>query len=481
MSSDRTCMMSDLRAAESRLRSDIVAAESTAHRAESRILSIRADIDKTNDRVSSIVSDVGQLSGELSDYRDRLYDLDSEIAHLQVQQEADHRLINHNERLIANIQQDLSMLEENLEHNQQAIEQVRQHAQVLQREADLARRRIDANSRHIQRLEAGVQQINNYLEAERQRHDAERQVKRNDLDAQARLAAELKTQVEPARARFFGLHNEYLSAVTTMDQADLNHQKGNFEVAIGQYQQAQTTLLKVARDLDERERAFENKRAQCRATLDQLESELAALDATDIRTWYPDKYAQLHKRFLVVQEGFKSKQYEGAGEPVEVRLALDGLITRALQIYQDIHLLEARLSETLAQHQERKARLRDIMSALRKVWDQDFECKVNLMNEADPKSTLKLQTVRPGAPNITVYLDLDKTIQFSWTGYEGMKCLEDIQQFEQVMREDNHIVVELVGEPLDRPSNPNPPFDGGPVVVAPTDKRPPKERTEQRK
>jgi len=470
MSSDRTCMMSDLRSAKSELRSEIAIAESIARRAESSAQSMRLNIEDTHRRVQELASDMGHLSGEVSQQQQRMYEFGDEIAHLLAQQQADRRVVQRNGQLIAGLQQHVSDLEQDVSVNRQEIAQVRQYAhtlqQTLQAEIDLAQQRIAANEQHIQQLNVGVQQINQYLAAERQRQEAERQAKRDDIATQSRLAAQLKAQLEPARVRFFGAYNEYLSALTLLDQAQQNQVKGHLEAAIAQYQQGQSLLLKVARDVDERERTFQDRRAQCQAAIDQLGAELELLNTEDMQAFYPAEYAQLRRRVDALRESFQRKQYENAGEPVEVRQALDQLTTQAMQAYQDVRLLETRLFETLAQHQERNARVRDILRALRRVWDQDFPYELNFLNESDPKSTLKLQTVRPGAPNVTVYLDLDRTMQFSWTGYEGLKCLDDVKQFEQVMRQEHQVVVELGGAPRDYPQGkPNPPFGGGGVTV----------------
>jgi chromosome segregation ATPase len=461
MSFDRVCHMSDLNAFGDRIRRDIASAESAAHRAMARVDSLRNEMKAANARINDLISDMSHLSDTLADQKHCLYGLESEISALQAQQQADHQVITRNQELIVNLQQDLSILERDVENNRETIAQVRQHIHVLQQELELAQERITENGRHIQYLEAGVQQINSYLAAERQRHEAEVRAKMDDLDAQGRLAAELRAQIDPARARFFGLYNEYLAAITMMDQAEQNRLKGNLEVAISQYQQAQSALIKVVRDADEQERKFENKRGLCQATLDQLAAELQLLGNPDMQTWYPIEYAQLQKRFQTLQEDFASRKYETAGDPVEVRLALESLTNQGMQIYQDIRLLESKLAATMAQHLERKARLREILDALRRLWDQRFDHEITFINPQDPKSTLKLQTKRPGAPNVTVYLDLDRTIQFSWTGYEGMKCVEDIQQFEQLMLEKHQVKVDVVGTPIPRPDYPNPDFGGG--------------------
>jgi len=476
MSFDRVCHMSDLNAFGDRIRRDIASAESAAHRAMARVDSLRNEMKAANARINDLISDMSHLSDTLADQKHCLYGLESEISALQAQQQADHQVITRNQELIVNLQQDLSILERDVENNRETIAQVRQHIHVLQQELELAQERITENSRHIQNLEVGVQQINSYLAAERQQREAEVRAKMDDLDAQGQLAAELKAQIEPARARFFGLYNEYLAAITMMDQAEQNRLKGNLEVAISQYQQAQSALIKVVRDADEQERKFENKRGLCQATLDQLAAELQLLGNPDMQTWYPIEYAQLQKRFQTLQEDFASRKYETAGDPVEVRLALESLTNQGMQIYQDIRLLESKLAATMAQHLERKARLREILDALRRLWDQRFDHEITFINPQDPKSTLKLQTKRPGAPNVTVYLDLDRTIQFSWTGYEGMKCVEDIQQFEQLMLEKHQVKVDVVGTPIPRPDYPNPDFGGGGGRVS-VPKPPPTEKT----
>lgn len=460
MSSDRQCMMSDLNSARRALEQDISAVRSAADKAQKNISALESSIKENEKKIKQVAKSVDVVVDDVADQRRQIHDMGREVAHLDAQQQADHRLIQQNQKLISAVQRDIQQLDQSVIANRQAIKQANQHIQVLEKEADLARQRISANERHIQQLDQGVKQINDYLEAERQAREAERQAKLHDLDAQERLAGQLQSQLEPARMRFFGAYHEYMQAVAILDQARQNRQKDNLEAAIAQYEQGQVTLMKIGREVDEREKLFVDKRAQCEATINQLLGEFELLATSDMNKWYAPEFAQLQKRLTALREVFAGKQYEYAGEPVEVRQALEQMNLQAMQIYQDVRLLETKLLETIAQHEARKARLRDIMRVLRRVWDADFPYSLSQLNESDPKSTIKLQTERPSAPNATVYLDLDGTTQFSWTGYEGMACMEDVDQFERMMREEQQVIIELVGESVSTPSKPNPPFGG---------------------
>jgi chromosome segregation ATPase len=459
MSSDRQCMMSDLNAARRKLEGDISAARSAADKAQKNISALKSSIQDNERKLKKIADSVETVADDVADQRRQIHDMGREMAGLEAQQQADHRLIQRNQQFISAVRQDVQDLGQEVDSNRQSIRQAEQHIQVLEQEADLARQRISANERHIQQLDQGVRQINDYLEAERQAREAERQARLHDLDTQERLAGQLQGQLEPARMRFFGAYHEYMQAVAILDQARQNRQKGNLEAAIAQYEQGQVTLMKIGREVDEREQLFVDRRAQCEATINQLLTEFELMAGTDMTRWYPQEFAQLEKRLNGLREAFAGRQYEQTGEPVEVRQALERLNLQAMQIYQDVRLLESKLLETIAQHEARKARLRDIMRVLRRVWDADFPYSVNQLNEQDPKSTVKLQTERPSAPNATVYLDLDGTVQFSWTGYEGMACMDDVEQFERMMRQEQQVIIELVGESV-TPSKPNPPFDG---------------------
>jgi chromosome segregation ATPase len=469
-------MLNAVSSAKQSLGRDIAEAESLARRAERNVNAVQAGLAQNEARVNELTGNINRISQDVSSQRKHLYAMDNELVRLNSEQEADRKVIQRNEQKIQNLNQDLQAVAQVTEANQQSIEQVQQHTAALQREADLARQRLTANERHVQKLQNGVQRINQYLQQERNRQESERRAKERDVVAQEQLAARLCAQIDPARARFFAAQNELALALTTVDQARLNQKKGNLAEALVQYQQAQATLLKIATDIDERERQFENKRAQCQAALDQLNAEMNLLNTTDMQQWYPGEYAQLNKRFEALRDLFAQKRYETAGDPGEVRQALESLNLQAMQIYQDARQLEDALLKILAQHQERQARARDILRTLRRVWDIDFEWSRSFVNEQDPKSTLKIQTQRPGAPNVTVYLDLDRTMQFSWTGYEGAKCLEDIQQFEQIMRAENKIEIQLVSA-VDHPGQPNPPFggnsgNGGIVIPQPEPAKP---------
>lgn len=476
MSSDRQCMMSDLNTAKRQLEQDISAARSAADKAQKNISALKSSIQDNEKKIKQIARSVDAVSDQVADQRQQIRNLGQEMANLDVQQQADRRLIQRNQKLIAAVRQDIQNLGQDVAANRQAINEAGQHIQVLEQESALARQRIGANEQHIQQLNQGMQQINDDLEAERQAREAERQAKLQDLDTQERLASQLQGQLEPARMRFFGAYQQFISAVAILDQARQNRQKENLQTAIAQYEQGQVMLMQIAREVDEREKQFVDKRSLCAATINQLTSEFKLTRDSDMTRWYAQEFAQLEKRLDALHQAFVSNQYEYAGEPVEVRQALEQLNLQAQQIYQDLRLLETRLLETIARHETRKARLRDIMRVLRRVWDTDFPYNLNQLNSEDPKSTIKLQTERPAASNVTVYLELDGTVQFSWTGYEGMACLDDVEQFEQMMREEQQIVIELVGETVNTPSKPNPPFGDGGGILIPT-----KEESKQKK
>ncbi|MGB8646364.1 MAG: hypothetical protein WCF84_14090 [Anaerolineae bacterium] len=452
MSLDTVCRLSHLQAAESRLRGEIHQVEVLAERQKQRLGVLESEAEQNEHKVTALDKQVKANQAQLHDVTDA-------IAQLDVQQELYERIAAENEARIQQHEQWLTSVDQHLAENRAAIAQAHQHIDVLQQEARQARHRIEQNSKQISALHGSVKQINKYLAAERDRQEAERQAKRDDVDAQAHLASELKARVDPVRARFFGAYNEYVTALTTLDQAEVNRQKGNLEVAVAQFQQGQSLLMQVARTIDEREAAFESKRAQCQALLGQLEAELKLLDTAELCEWYPAEVEQLHKRYQALESKFKGKQYEGAGEQVEIRMAIEQLVTQGMQIYQDIRQLDSRFMETIARDEERLARARDIISVLNRVWDQAVPYELSNMT-ADLKSSLKLATTRPHpSPNVTVYLELDGTVQFSWGGYEGMKCVEDVKRFEQTMREQQQVAIDILST-QQHPDAPNP-YQGG--------------------
>jgi hypothetical protein len=110
--------------------------------------------------------------------------------------------------------------------------------------------------------------------------------------------------------------------------------------------------------------------------------------------------------------------------------------------------------------------MQKMMNALMDIWgDNQFEIAYGYAQEDDPKSTLKVQTIRPNRANVTVHLELDGTVQFSWTGYVGMECAKDIAQFEETLRSQYRLEV-AVADSKDKPGQSNPDFGpGGPGMA----------------
>jgi len=480
MSSDRICHLSDLNAAESRIRQEIADAESAARCVVSRLDSFEGEMDATNTRVHHLISDVRDLSGSVADHRQRLYALDDEMANLQQQQDADYRRLQKNRRMLANLRGDLTTLEKDVAGNHQAIAHVRRHAEMLQREANLAQKRIEQNSQHIQQLQTGVQQINDYLESERQRIAQDRRAQMADAQAQSELASILRDSLDAARVGRFGLESAYRTTLMTLKHAEDSTQLGRLEAARATYQAAQRDFAQVARDVDTREREYNQARSRCEATLKQVEAELKRAATDDMRHWHLADLRALQTRFETLSRQIQNREFDHAGRPEQVITALEQLTTQIAKLQDDVTALEQQLDETIQKGIVRVEMLQRMAGVLMDLWgDNDFPIAEPIYaQEGDPKTTMKVQTVRPNRPNVTLYLDLDGTVRFHWTGYVGMECAKDIAQFEERLR--SHHQLELaVLKSEDKPGQPNPDLTPPPPGLIDADDQP-KRREERR-
>jgi|GEM_PF-4849313 len=484
MSSDRTCRLSELRAAESRLKDEIAVAEAAARRAESNIKAIEADMKKTKDKVKNLASDVSQVSATVSrqqrqiasldgavdalqndvsdlstglaSQRQHIYQIDGEIAVMQAQQQADLRRIQQNERFIASMQQDIAALDQNVEANRQAIAQAQHYMAVLNQEIHLAQQRIDANDRYIQQLENGVQQINTYLEDERKRQERDRLSQLNDVQAQQHMAALLRDSLDVARVRRFGAESPYHTALTTLEHAEESTRLGRLEAARATYQEAQRQFSQVARDVDTREREYQRYRSRCEASLEQLGLAIQQAGSQEMLAWHKEDYQALQTRYNDLRYRFQNAEFDQAGRPEQVIAVLENMTMTIARLQDDVLALENRLVETIQKARTRLERMQQILGALMHIWgDNDFDISYGYVEKDDPKSALKVQTIRPNRPNVTLNMDLDGTFQFSWTGYAGMECAKDIEQFEETLREQYHLEM-AVSSAQDKPGQPNP-------------------------
>ncbi len=468
MSSDRTCRMSDLRAAENRLGSKISAAESKARKATSNVSAMRSDMNKVKRKVSNLASDVSdltsnvsQLSGDVSKQRQQIYQLDGEIVELEAQQDADRRLIQHNQQLINSIEQDIAVLDQDVAANRQMIGQVRQHAQILQQEMDLAQQRIEENNKHIQQLEMGVQQINNYLEAERQAREAEQRTQMADVEAQKQLAATLRSSLEVERVQRFGNASAYETALTTLAHAEDSTRLGQFQAARTTYQDAQRQFSEIVRNVDKREQEYHRVRGRCEATLKQLGLALQEAGTEEMLIWHTTDYQALQARYEDLQRLFQNGEFEQADRPEQVVTALEQMTASIKETQQAVAVLEQQLMETLQQAQTRIDMMEKMMTTLMDIWsDNKFDIQYSYAQHDDPKTTLKVQTVRPKRANVTLNMELDGTVHFSWTGYMGMECAHNIEQFEQTLRSQHQLDMAISGVE-DKPGQRNPDFGPG--------------------
>lgn len=492
MSSNRTCMMSDLRAAESRLENRLSSIDSVARRAEANAEAARKGMDKVQKRVDGLLSDVNDLQSGLSsveadvqglsqavsNQRNHIYQIDAEITGLEAQQQADHSLINHHQNLISSIQQDIESLDDSVEENRQLISVANQNIEVLQHEAAVASQRIANNSHHIQNLEVGVQQINHYLEEQQRLQEQQRASQLADVNAQQKLALTLRQFHDNARVRRFGSEHLYLTALTTLDHADESARLGQLEAARATYQDAQRQFSQVAREVDAREREFFRYRSQCEASLKQLEITLMNSATEDMLYWHKTDYQALESEFQSLQRWLESGDFERAGRPEQIVALLEQKNKDIVEFRQKVDMLNVQLQDTILKDASRRSMLNKMLDALMDVWgDNDFDATAGHIVAEDPKSTLKVQTVRPNRANVTLYLDLDGTVQFSWTGYVGMDCAKDFTDFENALHSRYNISAAVVGN-QEKPGQPNPDF--GPHPSSPKPAEMPREQHEQK-
>jgi chromosome segregation ATPase len=468
-----TCMMSDLMAAESRMGSKIASAEEAARRVESGVSTIRKDMESTRRKVEEMVSDVGDLSGDLSDARRHIFEIDHQMEQLEVQRTADRRLIEQNRQALDNVQQDVALLAQDVQTNYAAIEQIRTYTEALQSEIDLAEARIAENDQHIQQLEAGVQNINQRLEAEHEARNRDRLSQMADVEAQQRLATTLRNSLDQSRVQRFGYSSPYLTAMTTLEHAEESTRLGRLEAARATYQEAQRGLSQVARDVDTREREYYRYRSRCEANLTQLSQAIQRAGTDDMRYWHEADYKVLQMRYDELLRRFQNAEFDQAGWPEQVIVSIEQMTDAVLTLQHEVGILERRLSETLEKAQLRIELMQKMLMAVMDVWgDNDFTITYGYVQEDDPKSVLKVQTVRPNRANVTLYMSLDGTVQFSWTGYAGMECATDATQFEEKMRSQHKIEV-AVSQSEDRPGQRNPDFGPGglgrmkPIKISP--------------
>ena len=113
--------------------------------------------------------------------------------------------------------------------------------------------------------------------------------------------------------------------------------------------------------------------------------------------------------------------------------------------------------------------LQAIIRSLMDVWGSAFELDNTYAVKADPRSTLLIQTKRSHGKNATIQIDLDGRMQVSFTGYVGMECAKDVEEFRRKLEKAGELKVEQESV-RDQPDQPNPSgIDGGgsPLIYKP--------------
>ncbi len=418
------------------------AANAEARRAQSALRQAERELQENERRVDRLARQMAEGQAEMEE-------LGYTIADLGAQQNADRRRIEQNDAMITN-------LRAGLEEQSEELASVNQQVAVLEQESTLARQRIDLNTRQIGQLEQGVAQINAQLEAERAALAQDRRSQEADVQAQTELAALLRNSLDPARVQQFGYESAYTTALTTLAHAEESTRLGRLEAARATYQEAQRAFVQVARDVGTREREYNRYRHRCQATLKHLETELARAETDDMLFWHRADYRALQARVHALTQRVERGEFDQAGRPEQVITALEQLTNEVAARQQEVSTLERQLITTIQQAQTRVEIMQKMMSSLMEVWgDNQFAISYGYEDKEDPKTTLKVQTVRPNRPNVTLYMELDGAFQFSWTGYPGMECARDIDQFTAKLKSQHQLSL-AVSSSTPKPGQSNP-------------------------
>ncbi|OQY79785.1 MAG: hypothetical protein B6D41_22045, partial [Chloroflexi bacterium UTCFX4] len=179
------------------------------------------------------------------------------------------------------------------------------------------------------------------------------------------------------------------------------------------------------------------------------------------RFWHHGDYAALQNQVNALKQKIENGEFDHAGRPEQVITALEQLQQEISMRQDDVAQLQHQLVETIRRAQARLEIMQKMMSTLMDIWgDNQFAITYGYADKDDPKTTLKVQTVRPNRQNVTLYMNLDGSFQFSWTGYAGMECARDIDQFEQKLRSEHQLSL-AVSSTTPKPGQPNP--DLGPT------------------
>ncbi len=135
----------------------------------------------------------------------------------------------------------------------------------------------------------------------------------------------------------------------------------------------------------------------------------------------------------------------------------------------DDRLAEFNANKDLTIHKARQRNqlIKSVLESLADVWNTTFEVDHHYQIPDDPTTPLLLQTKRPHQSNVTLQVDLDGRMQASFTGYVGMECVKNVNEFQEKLSSSHSLKVDI-NSVTDRPDAPNPPgVDGsgkGPVI-----------------
>jgi DNA repair exonuclease SbcCD ATPase subunit len=488
MSQDRNCRMSDLNRMRSEVMSRISSTDQLVHRATRNMDSLRNSMSQNRSAINGLSSQFGHMSRDVAANNRHLHRLDDSIYNLEQQQSLDRQRIAQSEASISQINQDIDFLEDKIRsldseirttnrnvernrgmiaENQAAIRQLNQHVEVLQEETELAHERIDENDHHIKQLYEGVEQVNDRVDEIEERERQTRESQETDVSMQAQQAESILKGIDVEKVRKFDCQVEYDAVMDILENARQSSRRTEFlQAAKSQYQDAQVELTKLRRTVYEREREYLQHRRAFESAVEMLEQLIEEADTKEMRYFYNQEFSALQTRFENLQSALNTETFDRAGTFPVVIQNLRELTQQAQNLQGESSQLHEQLTQTYHAHLTRLDMMKKVLDVFYEVWnDKNFDVGTSYVVEEDPKSQLKVQTEREDKTNVTLWMDLDKTFQFSLTGYQNdrgiqpgerkMECEEDWEKFEREL-EAKHGLQTVVTERIDKPGQPNP-------------------------
>lgn len=372
-----------------------------------------------------------------------------------------------NRRMTEALRQQVNLQGEDLACQREAIQVLEQQSRELHSQLEETNQQQTQIAHHL----AAVDTRLNADIAERQ---AERARNASHASALQRLATDGIGRIDGRRVQRMGLNVELEALHGAARRADaVAANPAHSQAAIALYNEALNQVDRILLECNRREMEISQHREIARINLD-LAAERLANFATDteaaevfakvIPTLQEEivRVTGLQKRFSDTENADFSRLLADWSHVSEASRAIADRVEQAWR----------ERDEVLNKIRHRNRTLEQILKALIEVWGTHFEIDEMYAVTDDPRSTLMLQSRRPHGKNVTVHLDLDGRMQISFTGYLGMQCAKDAEEFKRHLEQTGEMQVRQVGS-TDHPDKPNPPgVDGpGPIVFKPQDKQ----------